>query len=469
MQNYDHGAHTSSQSNRVDCFPCIRLPSRIALLDPPPAGSGLGVIAKFIRRHYAPFLLRPQVKIAVLFFFTGILGASVISVQHIQLGLGESIRPFIAEHHQTDLSENIDERLALPSESYLIPYFDGLDVYLEIGPPVYFVSRDIEVTERSGQQALCGRFTTCQALSVANTLEAERQRRASSFISQPTASWIDDFLKWLDPGQSRCCRVRRRDPSVFCSARESERICKPCWEDHEPPYNITMEGMPEGGEFMRYLQQWLISPTDESCPLGGAASYGAALSISPAGDAVVASHFRTSHSPLKSQADFINSFAAAHRIADEISAETGADVFPYSLHYVFFDQYAHIIAITQQILGLGLAAVLIVTALLLGSWRTGTIVTFVVAMTVVTVMGVMGIWHISLNAISLVNLVISLGIAVEFCAHVARAFMSAGSGLPNDHPAGQKERDERMWTALVDVGPSVSGVRYLIDCCSTCM
>jgi Niemann-Pick C1 protein len=25
-----------------------------------------------------------------------------------------------------------------------------------------------------------------------------------------------------------------------------------------------------------------------------------------------------------------------------------------------------------------------------------------------------------------------------------------------DHPAGQKERDERMWTALVDVGPSVS-------------
>jgi Niemann-Pick C1 protein len=71
-------------------------------------------------------------------------------------------------------------------------------------------------------------------------------------------------------------------------------------------------------------------------------------------------------------------------------------------------------------------------------------------------MGVMAVWGISLNAISLVNLVISLGIAVEFCAHIARAFMSAGSGLPMDHPAGQRERDERMWTALVDVGPSVS-------------
>jgi hypothetical protein len=82
-------------------------------------------------------------------------------------------------------------------------------------------------------------------------------------------------------------------------------------------------------------------------------------------------------------------------------------------------------------------------------------------------MGVMGFWHISLNAISLVNLVISLGIAVEFCSHIARAFMGAGGqGLPYDHPSGGKERDERAWTALVDVGPSVSIVLaacHLVD------
>lgn len=349
-----------------------------------------------------------------------------------------------------------DQRLALPSESYLVPYFDALYDYLEIGPPVYFVSHDLNATSREGQQKLCGRFTTCDDSSLANRLEAERKRTESSFISQPTASWVDDFLKWLDPNQSRCCRVRRRNPDQFCTGRESDRVCRPCWEEHEPAWNITMNGLPEGEEFMRYLTQWWNSPTTEDCPLAGRASFGAALSLSDDFDTVVASHFRTFHKPLRSQDDFINSFLAAHRIADEISQETGTSVFPYSYHYVFFDQYAHIVAITQQILGLGLAAVLVVTALLLGSWRTGTIVTGVVAMTVVTIMGVMGLWGISLNAISLVNLVISLGIAVEFCAHIARAFMNAGSGLPNDHPAGQKERDERMWTALVDVGPSVS-------------
>ena len=356
--------------------------------------------------------------------------------------------------------------MALPSESYLIPYFDSLDAYLDIGPPVYFVSRGANATQRPDQQALCGRFTTCQDFSVANILEAARKQPDSSYISQPTASWIDDFLKWLDPLQSRCCRVRRRNPEIFCRDRESDRLCRPCYEGHEPAWNITMDGLPEGDEFMKYLRQWLISPTTEECPLAGKASFGAALSLTEDGNDIVSSHFRTFHHPLRSQADYINSFHAARQIADDISERTGIDVFPYSLHYVFFDQYAHILAITQQILGLGLAAVLVVTALLLGSWRTGTIVTAVVAMTVITVMGVMAIWGISLNAISLVNLVISLGIAVEFCAHVARAFMSAGSGLPVDHPAGQKERDERMWTALVDVGPSVSIALHDWEPCS---
>ena len=49
-----------------------------------------------------------------------------------------------------------------------------------------------------------------------------------------------------------------------------------------------------------------------------------------------------------------------------------------------------------------------------------------------------------------------LGIAVEFCSHIARAFMGAGQGLPYDHPSGGKERDERAQAALVDVGPAVS-------------
>ncbi|CAG8728786.1 5078_t:CDS:2, partial [Acaulospora colombiana] len=227
------------------------------------------------------------------------------------------------------------------------------DLLLDVGPPVYFVSTDVDVTKRTGQQALCARFTTCMDQSVANILEGERKRPESSFISEPAASWIDDFLKWTDPALDSCCR------------------------DSVPPWNITMNGLPEGPEFIRYVKQWLKSPTDEDCPLGGQAAYGTAIALSQDGSSVEASHFRTFHAPLKTQADFINALEAAHRIARDLSESTGTTVFPYSLFYVFFDQYSHIIHMTQQVLGVGLLSVLLVTSVILGSWRTGMIVTAV--------------------------------------------------------------------------------------------
>ncbi|EJD53697.1 multidrug efflux transporter AcrB transmembrane domain-containing protein [Auricularia subglabra TFB-10046 SS5] len=428
-----------TEAGRIDCFPCIRMPSKIVLLDISPTVHA-SRLARIIRRHYAPFLLRESVKLVVLIAFGALFVASVISIQHIELGL--------------------DERLALPRDSYLIEYFNDLHQYLEIGPPTYFVVQQADETSRTGQRELCGRFTTCEQFSLPNILEVERRRSESSYIATPTASWIDDFFLWLNPALDKCCRVRKANPSQFCTTRDSDRLCQPCLEDQTPAWNITMEGLPQGAEFMRYVKQWLNSPTTEECPVAGQASYGTAVRLD--GDVgIEATHFRTFHTPLRTQADFIGAFSAAHRIAEDISHRTGLDVFPYSSFYVFFDQYAHIIGITQEVLGLGLASVLIVTSVLLGSWRTGTIVTGVVALTVVNVMGVMGLWGINLNAVSVVNLVISLGIAVEFCSHVARAFMGAGVGLPVDHPSGQRERDERMWIALVDVGPSVlSGITF---------
>ena len=37
--------------------------------------------------------------------------------------------------------------------------------------------------------------------------------------------------------------------------------------------------------------------------------------------------------------------------------------------------------------------------------------------------GVMAVLGIQLNAVSVVNLIMSIGIAVEFCVHIAHAFM----------------------------------------------
>ncbi|KAL8293540.1 hypothetical protein RQP46_000241 [Phenoliferia psychrophenolica] len=424
------------ESNRIDCVPCFKLPSSTSM----DLGATVseGFIARFIRTVYAPTLLKKPVKYLVLAVFGGLFTLSWIGARHIELGL--------------------DQRLALPGSSYLANYFNSLDTYLDVGPPVYFVAKGVNVTSRATQQQLCGRFSTCDELSLANVLEAERKRPNSSFIAEPPAVWIDDFFQWLNPLLEDCCRVRKRDPSIFCTPSDPSGACQPCFEDADPAWSITMDGLPEGPEFLRYLNQWLISPTDESCPLGGKAGYSSALSLD--NTSVVESHFRTYHIPLKTQADFINAMASADRVAKDLSDRTGGEVFAYSLFYVFFSQYAGIVATTREVLTLALLAVFLVTSIILGSWRTGACVILTVFMSVVGVMGAMGAWHISLNAISLVNLVISVGIAVEFCAHIARAFMGASAGgLPSQHPAASRDRDERARAALVDVGSSVlSGI-----------
>ena len=46
-------------------------------------------------------------------------------------------------------------------------------------------------------------------------------------------------------------------------------------------------------------------------------------------------------------------------------------------------------------------------------------------MVVADMFGLMYIWNIQLNGVSQINLVVSVGIAVEFCSHVTKAFTMA--------------------------------------------
>jgi Niemann-Pick C1 protein len=96
---------------------------------------------------------------------------------------------------------------------------------------------------------------------------------------------------------------------------------------------------------------------------------------------------------------------------------------------------------------------------LLGSLATGAVVSVSVVMIVVDVLGVMALAGVSLNAVSLVNLVICVGIGVEFCAHIARAFMFPSKSVMERARNKFRGRDVRAWTAMVNVGGSVfSGI-----------
>jgi len=415
------------ESNRADCFPCMKVMKASAANltngTRPYGAEEEGSLQKFIRKTYAPGLLGRKMKVAVIVGFLGLFTAGLALIPKVALGL--------------------DQRIAIPRDSYLIPYFNDLYAYFDTGPPVYFVTRSLNITERKHQQELCGRFSTCDSFSMANVLEQEAKRPNVSFISGSAASWIDDYFGWLNPSLQGCCK-------------EDGKVC---FADRDPPWNVTLYGMPQGKEFIHYLEKWIDAPTGEDCPLGGKAPYSNALVIDADNITVPASHFRTSHVPLRSQEDFIDAYASARRIANSISKAQDIEVFPYSKFYIFFDQYATIMNLTGKLLGSALILILIISSILLGSLATGAVITMTVIMIVVDVIGAMALTGVSLNAVSLVNLVICVGIGVEFCAHIARAFMFPSRSVMEKARTKFRGRDARAWTALVNVGGSVfSGI-----------
>ena len=411
------------ESNRVDCFPFIRISQISSHIRGGVAYNSEedeSPLQKFIRKHYAPSLLNRQVKVAIITLFLGFFAAAIALLPEVSLGL--------------------DQRIAIPDGSYLIQYFNDLESYFNMGPPVYFVTRDVNATERDEQQAICSRYSTCNEFSLPTVLEQESKRSDLSYISGASANWLDDFFLWLNPDVSGDC------------CQENGHIC---FEDREPPWNITLNGMPEGSEFVHYAKKWLDSPTSQDCPLSGKASYSTAVVIDSKDTSVPASHFRTFHTPLRSQADYISAYASARRIANDVSESQDIDVFPYSKFYIFFDQYATIVQLAGTLIGAALILVFIITSILLGSATTGAIITVTVGMVVVDVLGTMAVAQVSLNAISLVNLVICVGIGVEFCAHIARAFMFPSRTVMEKAKNKFRGRDARAWTAMVNVGGSV--------------
>lgn len=82
----------------------------------------------------------------------------------------------------------------------------------------------------------------------------------------------------------------------------------------------------------------------------------------------------------------------------------------YSVFYVFYEQYLTIAHDTALNLGVSLASIFVVTTVLLGFelWS-AVIVSITIAMILVNMFGVMWLWSISLNAVSLVNLVMVRG------------------------------------------------------------
>ena len=238
--------------------------------------------------------------------------------------------------------------------------------------------------------------------SYANILEQERSR---STITEPLAIWFDDFMTFLNPDLDQCCKFKKGTKNVFPPSF-TPRHCETCFECGEWDHDMT--GFSENGEFMEYFNMWIDSPSDP-CPLGGKAPYAKAISYNKTN--IIASTFRKAHRPLNSQADFISAYLDAKLIASSVE---DIEVFAYSPFYIYYVQYESMVYLTMKLLGSAVLLIFIATTISLGSIQTAAILSLTILMILIDIGAVITWSNITLNAVSLVNLIICVGLAVEF-------------------------------------------------------
>lgn len=154
--------------------------------------------------------------------------------------------------------------------------------------------------------------------------------------------------------------------------------------------------------FERYLPFFLQDNPDDECVKGGHAAYSSGVNYvipEPNRTLVNASYFMSYHTILKTSADYYEALRAARKVSLNITRMIQANlrisgvneseiakvnVFPYSVFYVFYEQYLTMWPDTIQSMGYSVLAIFIVTFVLMGfDIHSSTVVIITITMIVI--------------------------------------------------------------------------------------
>lgn len=173
------------------------------------------------------------------------------------------------------------------------------------------------------------------------------------------------------------------------------------------------------------------------------------------GDSIILDTYFMEYSTVATTSrEFYSTVRETRRIANEINEMlhangVNATIFPYCIFFIYYEQYLTIWQDALFSLAMSLFAIFVVTLFITAfDLISALLVTGMVLLILINMCGMMWIWNIALNAISLVNLVVCMGIGVEFVSHIIRAYKNA-----------EGSNQERAQHSLASMGSSVfSGI-----------
>ncbi|KAG1677105.1 NPC intracellular cholesterol transporter 1 [Nymphon striatum] len=366
------------------------------------------------------------------------------------------------------LEVGLDQELAVPKDSFVVDFFKYLREYLSIGPPVYFVITDgYKYNTVRAQNRLCYMTPECDTDSF-----SARIMKAADHPEKIYSLKTDQNCNRLIIHGSTVSLLSWTIWIVVCTLNQTKRFCPSSVGllQHgilsDKCSRCNLPDRPTGRNFYKYLPFFTNQQPSEYCLSGGQASYKyyvekkqERILNNTFGEKPEATMFMLYHTVLKNSTDFTNALISARKLENELTKylhDTDEDanpkyrVFAYSVFYVFYEQYLTTWPDTIKALGISVATVFCVIFLLSGfDIHSSIIILVIICMIIINLLGIMYWWSISLNAVALVNLIMAVGISVEFCSHITRSFSSSV----------QNSRIKRAEESLANMGSSVlSGI-----------
>mmetsp|Transcript_13997 Transcript_13997/g.18319 ORF Transcript_13997/g.18319 Transcript_13997/m.18319 type:complete len:865 (+) Transcript_13997:168-2762(+) len=161
-------------------------------------------------------------------------------------------------------------------------------------------------------------------------------------------------------------------------------------------------------------------------------------------DVIIMSRISVQHVLLPNAEISVDALLETQSVTEDSTLEPSP--FVVSFAYQFYDQFRIIVPEVVTSLSFALVAVLVICTVFLVHPLSVLILIIVLAMILTNLLGSLPIWPLDLNSVTSINLVMALGLVIDYSAHILHHFGSLDHNL---------SRNERALKTLSEMGPPV--------------
>ena len=159
-------------------------------------------------------------------------------------------------------------------------------------------------------------------------------------------------------------------------------------------------------------------------------------------EGVLSTRMRGNHIKSRDSAGKVKSMDSLRASLGSVVAQE--KVFAYSSAWLSYEQYKAIESEAIRNISSTMAVMVVIIALLILTPAAVLIVCLCLCLIIINIIGYMHFWDLTMDSVTIIMLIIALGLAVDYSAHIGRAFMET-HGTP----------DERLKGALGNMGVAV--------------